>query len=44
MVCCGEMCTILQQTSVDFKRGHGSGSIAVPLVAFYGRLYKVACS
>lgn len=33
-----------QQTFVDFQRGHGSGSISVPLVAFYGRLYKVTCA
>lgn len=43
-ICCGETRTSLQQTFVDFKRGHGSGGIAVPSVAVYGRLYKVACS
>lgn len=26
------------------KRGHGSGSISMPLVVFYGRPYKVTCA
>lgn len=29
---------------MDFQRGHGSGSISGPLVALYGRLYKVTCA
>lgn len=35
---------ILQQTFVDFQIGHGSGSISVLWVAFYGRFCKVTCA